>query len=273
MKYDESEVEVLPWPVVPEADDLCSRELYTFLVTHQQVYDFFFFGATLATRMDEQRMIAAKALAKHGNDKDAERLEKAERDPKPTFDRLKKFRRLQSENMCIRIVDNFSTYLSEIVQAAMVKRPEILKSNELVKIEDVLRFSTYKDLIAFLVNKKVNELSYKNMLDFEKFVMDRTGLILTDYEYDKTNLMFGIEIRNIYTHSRGIVTETTMKRREKINHSRTLALGQIFEIDFDELTKMSNSLVNIARGFDEKFCNKFKIRRRRYKAFGGEGES
>jgi hypothetical protein len=49
---------------------------------------------------------------------------------------------LQIENVTIRMVDNFLCFLSDTIQSCMKKRPEMLRSSETVKIEDVLKFSS-----------------------------------------------------------------------------------------------------------------------------------
>ncbi len=255
------------FPTAPEQNELCSPELRTFLRTHHQIYDFFLFNIMIATRVDDQRMTAAKALAKLGRPKDVEALKLAEEEPEPAFKKLQEFGRLQQENICIRSVNNFMSYLSEIVQASLMKKPEILRSSESVKLEDILRFSNYKELVAFLVNRKVNELSYKSLSDFEDFIRDRTGLSLSESEDHKNNIMFGIEVRNAFTHSRGIVTDTTIRRLSKIDHGRSISVGRRFEAGFDELVSISNSLVAVARDLDQRFCEKFKIRRKRYKSY------
>lgn len=142
----------------PNPRELCSPQLRIFLKTYQEIFDFFFFGVRLATGADRVQLTAAKALARSGNAEDIARLKELEDKPDRTFSHLQEFSALQSENMTLRIVDNFTSYLSEIVQSAMIKRPEILRSKEKVKIEDVLRFSNFRDLISFLVNRKINEL-------------------------------------------------------------------------------------------------------------------
>jgi hypothetical protein len=250
--------------VHPNADELCSAQLRTFLRTYKAIFDFFFFGIQLATQTDKNRMTAAKALATIGRPEDQERLKELEANPEPAFGRLAQFSRLQSENMTLRVVDNFTSYLSEIVQVCMMKRPEILRSKEQIRIDEVLRFSSYKELIRFLVNRKVNELSYKGITDIEEFLLDRTGILLTQSERQKANLMLGIELRNVITHNRGVVSDVTIRRLAAVEHGRKVVEGEVFHVEFDDLIDISSSLVEIARTVDEAFCAKFRIRRRKF---------
>jgi hypothetical protein len=149
-----------PAPFILGREQSCTEQFYLFYQRHFSIFDFFFFGINLATTVDRQRLIAGEALAFKGTEKDLLRLEELKKNENPTFKKLQRFADLQSENMCIRSVDNFICYLSEIIQSCAIRKPEILRSSEMVKIEDVLRFSSQKAMIAYLIDRKINELTY-----------------------------------------------------------------------------------------------------------------
>ena len=221
----------------------------------------------MATSIDKQRLVAAKALAKFGSEEDRLRLEELNDSPQQMFDKLTTFSNLQSENLCIRSIDNFTSYLSEIVQRVMKKRPEILKSSESILLEDVLEFKNYRDLIEFISNRKINELSYKKLSEFEKFLKDRTGLFFTDIKKDRSTLMLGIEARNIYTHNRGVVNEVTLRKLSEMNIDHDLKHGERYHMGFDELTQLQNASMRIARNIDSRFAEKFRIQRKKFSTF------
>jgi len=254
---------------LPNPEELCTRPLFAFLRRHSEIYEFFFFSVTLASGADRTRRIAAEALAKAGSEVDRQRYEDVKQDTQPAMDKLKKFARLQSENMCIRTVDNFLCYVSEMVQVCLQRRPELLRSSETIKIEDILRYTRFPDLLSFLVDRKVNSLAYGGIRELEAFLADRTGVRLVENDDQRGSLVVAVELRNIYSHNRGLVSDVTLKRLAAIEHGLSLRKGQAKHTDFDELSSMGNNLMAIARNLDLQLSSKFGLRRRRFRTHKG----
>jgi len=252
---------------MPEKKELCTVQLRRFLKRHFKVFDFFFFGLHLASRADQVRETATRALAKAHPERYAAELKNIEDNPSPVQSKLNEFGDLQGENIVIRTVDNFLNYLSEIIQQAIIKRPEILRSEEMIKVEDVLRFSRYSDLIAYLVERKVNDLSYANIKEVERFVRKRTGLNMFETDEERTLLILAIEIRNIYTHNRSVVSETTLRKLHGLKYEWKFEKGKHFGTGYDEIVALANNLILVARRLDESFSKKFGIRRKQYASY------
>lgn len=155
---------------------LCTEALHRYLERNFVIFDSFFFGINLATSSDEKALIVAKALASGGTEKDKNRLAEMLKNKDRTIKKLQSFGAFQSENMCIRSVDNFLNYISDTIQSCMRSRPELLRSSESVKLEDVLRFDNYESLIEFLVERKINKLSYGRINGINEFLVKRTGI-------------------------------------------------------------------------------------------------
>lgn len=258
-----------PRPTIslPERNELCSLQARKFLRRHFLIFDLFYFGVDLASRADDVRRTATEALAKIGDEKSLARLKEVEENPNPAQAKLNSFANLQSENIVIRVVDNFLSYLSEIIQVAIKKQPKILMSEETIKVEDVLRFSRYSDLVSYLVEKKINDLSYSSIRDVEQFMKKRTGIAMFESDEDRTLLVLGIELRNIYTHNRGVVSETTMRKLSNLDHHWDLKKGKRFGANYDEVVLLANNVIETGRRIDESFAKKFSIRRKRYIAY------
>lgn len=260
----QKEKEELSIPLWPQRSDLCSEAYYRFLRRHHTVFDFFFFALHLATRMDEQRLIAARALAKGGAAEDKKRLEEAEANKDSIFSKLQGFGEYQSEIMCIRIVDNFLCFVSETIQTCMMKQPNMLKSSEQMKIEDVLKFSRKADIVRFLVDRKINDISYGGIAEITKFLNSRTGINLTDTDNENDLLNIAVELRNIYTHNRGLVNEMFLRRIGSANSIIKAKAGKRKHADYDLIVDLSNNLFHIARRLDQQISAKFRIRRKQY---------
>jgi hypothetical protein len=171
--------------------------------------------------------------------------------------------RFQIETACIRSIDNFLSYISEVLQLAISKRPEILRSNETISLDEVVRFSRHRDLISYLIDRTISRLSYKSFLEIDKYISEKTNIQLVNTENERTLLMTSIEIRNIYSHNRGEASEATIKRLERFDHPLTLRKGQRVELDLSLVEELLTNLTTIARRTDKEFAAKFRLPRRR----------
>lgn len=143
----------------------------------------------------------------------------------------------------------------------------MLKSNEMVKIEDVMRFTDYDSLTTWLVEKKINDLMYSGIRGIEDFLRERTGLKIADSDKERCLLSICIELRNIYTHNRGHVNEIFLKRLPKNKHDFLFEEGKYFHTGFDDLTALSNNTLVLAVRLDERISKKYKIPRKRYSSW------
>lgn len=270
MKKEITKEKIVIYPVKPKQTQLCSYALYRFLRRYELIFDFFFFGINLATRADKGRNIATEALIKIDLDiTEEERSQKLKnlREENHAFKELQRFGAFQSENMCIRTSDNFMSFVSEIIKSAMLKRPELLKSNETVKIEDIMRFTDYDSLTTWLVEKKLNDLMYSGIRGIEDFLKERTGFKIAENEKEHCLLSICIELRNIYTHNRGRVNEIFLKRLPKYKHDFLFKEGEYFHTEFDDLSILSSNVLNLAKRLDEKIAKKYKTPRKRYSSW------
>lgn len=274
MNKESTEENVTVLPKKPERTLLCTYPLYRFLRRYELIFDFFFFSVRLATTIDRNRKVAAAALAATEAHDEVKKLEydRIKDGEDLAFKELKRFASFQSENICIRTSDNFMSFISESIKSAMLERPEMLRSNETVKIEDVMRFTDYDSLTAWLVEKKINELMYAGIKGIEGFLSERTGLKIADSDEEHCLLSICIELRNVYTHNRGHVNEMFLKRIPKYKHSFHFEEGEYYHADFDELAELSNNTLVLATHLDERIAKKYDIARKAYSSWIDESE-
>lgn len=251
-------------PRAPKRQASCSEAGYRFQLQHFRIFDFFLFAVRLSTNADRARFAAARVLADGGDKEYIANFEKVQQNPQPLFRKLQSFGGYQSELMIIRLVDNFMSFLSETLQACMSKKPELLRSKEQIKTEDVLRFTNRRDLVDFLVNRKLNELSYGGLRGIEEFLDQRLNIALVNNDDERTRLSIAIELRNIYTHNRGIVNELFLSRTAGHEHAYKFVQGKRFHADFDEIVGFANNLFEIAIRLDAQALTKFGLRKKRY---------
>ena len=108
------------------------------------------------------------------------------------------------------IVDNFETYLSDILFEIYLAKPETLRSEQMVKVEDVLNCSDIQDFIIFWAKQKIGKLqkgSVKGFIAENKQIKDLNIInSATQNEIEKI-----LQIRHLYSHRNGIVDDKFIK--------------------------------------------------------------
>lgn len=110
-----------------------------------------------------------------------------------------------------RYVDNFLVYVSDLIGLLFRARPEALRSQEQVKLDDILMHPTIEDLIEWLADEKVNELSYKGFGEIAEYFARRFGLELVEDTELRRQLIRAIATRNLLVHRRGRVDSRFVK--------------------------------------------------------------
>jgi hypothetical protein len=243
---------------------VCSKSFAEMAHRHQQIFDFLFFSISNVSMIDESRKRAAKALAEGGTPEDVARLKKIESEKSGIEFFREKYSIFVSENMTIRLVDNFFSFLSDIIKVCIKSKPELLVSKETISLEEVLKFQNYDDLVSYIVDKKINDLSYGGIKKLEEFLSSRTAIALWQSEEQKALLSISIELRNVHTHNRGIINELTLKRLKDVNNPFRLQSGRHFHANFDNLVLMANNMFDIAMRVDNEAVSKFPIQKREF---------
>lgn len=126
--------------------------------------------------------------------------------------KLSIFYRLLTEMALCRVVDNFLTYLTDVLSLILASRPEILRSGDQVRLDFVLAQPTRAALIKAIVDRQVNQLSYQGMRDLTSYLSTRLRFKLFPNDVSLSRAILLVEMRNIIVHARGIVTDTFRQR-------------------------------------------------------------
>ncbi|MGQ3046973.1 MAG: hypothetical protein ACT6Q8_09025 [Niveispirillum sp.] len=248
----------------PSQSILTSRNLYLFLLDYYSVVDLFYFTLNLAFHADDAALTASKVLIKSAeNEEDRKRYQMTIDNPEKAVKKLKDFSSLNSKNLTVTTVDAFLWFISSTIQGAMKKRPEMVKSGESVKIEDIFEFSNKRELINYLIDRKVNSLSYGGMSKIEKFINDSMGITMFRDNNERDLMQILVEVRNIHVHNRGFVNRVFLSRVTEHENFHFVE-GERAHLDFDELISLTRVCVQTAIDLDIKICKKFGIERKRY---------
>ena len=165
-----------------------------------------------------------------------------------------------SRNMTVGMANNFLSYISEVLQLVLAARPEILRSSERLTTEEILQFSDIKDIVAYVADRKINELSYGGLKGVEAYLRDRLGLELFENSNERMHLSILAELRNIYTHNRGIVNRLFLTRIGSTSHDTfKFVLGEPYAVDLIDFNKLAVNAITVASRLDKGLTRKFGI--------------
>jgi len=242
---------------------LCTEVFRTFLHDYGEQINLFMFTVRMAGRIDDNAIVAAKALLlTAANDEQRQELNKTIESKGRTVKALSKFSKANGRNLLLNSVDSFLWYFSAIVQSAMKKKPELLKSAETIRVDDVLGFKRHAEIVSYLIDKKTNELSYGGLREMEKYVKDRLGVDAFEEPEKRALLGVIIELRNIYVHNRGIVNRLFLSRVPK-NKLFNFKEGERYHFSLEEYFVFTEAIIKSAMTLDDKVASKFKLRRKK----------
>jgi len=141
----------------------CTGALHRFFAEHELTVGFFFHVVWLVTRLDTVQDIAKSAL-----NREHQRLSDF-RDGR-AFKSINVYADQNVRTLITSTANNLLCFISEILQDVLRRKPEVLKSKEHPTTADALQFSDFGDLIAFIADRKINELTYGGLRAMEAFI-------------------------------------------------------------------------------------------------------
>ena len=245
--------------VVPAPDEITAPAERYFREYADNI-EFVGFVAHLARQADHVRKTAAEALLP--GEKDPEKkadfektLEDADR---VTRELRERFGQLLLENALGRGVDNYLTFIAELMAEVFKTRPETLHSLGEVKAAFVLQYETMTDLLDALAERRVERLAYAGMRDLQSDLKETLGFALFESDDELITAVTIIERRNLIVHSRGVVNRRYLSRVPDPGRDLGERLDLNVDSVFDDLASLSRSAADI----DERAAGKWGIERR-----------
>jgi hypothetical protein len=103
-------------------------------------------------------------------------------------------------------VDNFETYLSDILFEIYLAKPQTLKSKQEVTIEEVLNCADLQDFVRYYAKQKLLKLQKGSVKGFVKENKQISDLkVINEQEQNKVEGI--LQIRHLYSHRNGVVDE------------------------------------------------------------------
>jgi len=155
----------------------------------------------------------------------------------------------------IRYMDQYLTYVTELLTAVFVAKPNMLKSKRTMTYEDILECATMPELVGVMVERRVLDLAYKNIEDLADVLAIDYNLALFNSPEEQRKIHTWSEVRNIFTHAHGIATPRFINR---VSPTKYLP-GQAIVLSAAEVGEAGETLKQSAIALDARAIAKFQL--------------
>lgn len=175
---------------------------------------------------------------------------------------LAPYRQVIFEMFLCRMVDNFLTYISDLLFLIYETNPDVLtRTQETVLVQTVFQHSSLEDLRSEIVERRIMNLSYRGMKELQTYLAEPTQLDFKLFT-TKVGLQFAsyvIQIRNLIVHNRGVINRTFLYRIPK--EWRSHKVGDKMSLSGGSMDVVHKFFINATSDIDERAGKKFKLPR------------
>ena len=252
------------WFFFPKSKQLLTRPAFLFFKDYHRVIDHLVFLSSLAHSADKVSLRAAEYFVEYPQeDENIEKYKAIVENPKRAVKKLEEFSGMNSRNITNNVIDSFLWYLSAVIQLSMKKRPDLVRSKEQVRVDAILDFRNTKELLNYLVERKINTLSYGGIGGIEEFIEQRLGVQTFETDDVRSKMKLFIEIRNINAHNRGYPNRLFLDRIRGIHLFET-PIEERVHLDAEKLILLTKACTSSVLALDLAVATKFGLRRKRY---------
>lgn len=150
-------------------------------------------------------------------------------------------------------VDNFETYLSDLLYEIFLAKPATLKSSGSVTIKEVLDCSDLQEFVKYLAKQKIGKLQKGSV---KGFISDNAQIknlnVIDDLKENEIEKI--LQIRHLYSHRNGIADEKFIQY-----FTGEFALNSEHQMSIDETCNKLCYLAEIAHQIDSAAIAKYKL--------------
>lgn len=150
-------------------------------------------------------------------------------------------------------VDNFETYLSDILFEIYLAKPESLKSEQMVKVEDVLNCADIQEFVTFWAKQKISKLqkgSVKGFVSENKQIKDLN--VIVNAMQDEIERI--LQIRHLYSHRNGVVDDKFLKY-----FASGYSYGSEHQMSVDDILDKIEYLSDVVNRIDTAAISKYSL--------------
>lgn len=157
-------------------------------------------------------------------------------------------------------VDNFMTYLCDLVGEVYQRRPEAMRSSATVTVADVLTHRTMEEFVEAEIERRVSQASRKGWSEMRRLLESDLKLTLSESSDQTEALERAVLVRNLVTHRRGRVDSVFLRRWDSAG-GKHLAMEPGQELSADVAHQALNSREILMRviNLDQQARTKFHL--------------
>lgn len=155
----------------------------------------------------------------------------------------------------VHLITLFEAALSDIIRAALLYRPQILKSKKMISYEDVLNEPDMGSLVAKIVDKEISDLTYGSIDDLIEYLKNKLHMPVDFLPEEKEKLNWYKAQRNLLVHNQGRVNAKFLRSMD----IKKFSIGEsiiITESDWEDARLL---LENIVLALESALIRKFKL--------------
>lgn len=241
--------------VTESQPDPCTDPYADYYVYSMRLVGASMFILRLATACDEFVQSINERADSHSPQTDANHYQ-AEResatDAKEMFKAYQKHLPIYLEANYCRGVDNFLSFVSQLLSLVFLTKPETLRSDQKISIADALVHTTMDDLVKHIAEETVHRLSYRGFGDLNDWAAKRLGFRFIEDDATVAMVVRILETRNLLVHNRGIVNREFIRRtQEQLEEGHGLNVT-VHSISAD-LTLLDRQAIDIEKRAQVKF--------------------
>jgi hypothetical protein len=150
-------------------------------------------------------------------------------------------------------VDNFETYLSDLLYEIFLAKPATLKSSSTVTVKEVLDCSDLQEFVNYLAKQKIDKLQKGSVKGFISDNSQINNLNVID-NLKQNEIERVLQIRHLYSHRNGIVDDKFLQY-----FTGEFALNLEHQMSIDEICDKLCYLAEIAHQIDSAAVAKYKL--------------
>lgn len=214
--------------------------------------------AMQAEQIDKNRKVAIQALHDTSNEGTQEKAKyKMELDNYELIASqiiFKQNNRFLAELLLTKTIDNFQTFITELLTLVYRKFPRMIESSEKITFEEVLEQNEIGNLIHLIVEKKVMELSYKGLGDLNSYLKKKLDFSLITNDSDLRFLFLKYQERNLLVHNYGTINF----RFKKLTNSEA-RIGDKLELELRDSFDFSDFAFRTAKEINDRAIEKWSL--------------
>jgi hypothetical protein len=161
--------------------------------------------------------------------------------------------RILSRILFTSIVDNFETYLSDLLYEIFLANPATLKSQQQVTIEEVLNCTDLQEFVKYWAKQKIGKLQKGSVKGFIKENKQISQLEVLD-DSSQNEIEKILQIRHLYSHRNGVVDEKFLQF-----FAGQYVLNSEHQMSISEVCDKLQYLAEIVTRIDQTASSKFKL--------------